>query len=971
MLASESPISIVSFDQDGQVTFVSDWHLKKFTKGQLVPEFFLNRKVWELPGLVSSGVAERARRILSGEDLHIEEVHVPRNSIGEEVYQSMRGVPLRRGGEIIGGILIREDITERMRAEEALQKRLVALTRPLDSLEGIAFEDLFNLADIQRLQDELAQATGVASIITRPDGIPITAPSNFCHLCVNIIRKTEKGLANCITSDATLGRLCHSSPVIQPCLSSGLWDAATTIFVGDRHVANWMLGQVRDAEQTEAKMRAYAREIGADEDAMMEAFHAVPTMSREQFEKVVQMVSTLANQLSTIAYQNVQQARFITERKKAEAALRESEERFLLAMKASNDGLFDWNLETNEIYYSPAWKKMLGYEDHELPNDFSIWENNTDPEDARKSWELQKQLVSKQIDRFVLEFKMRHKDGHWVDILSRAEAIFSDSGKAVRIVGTHTDITERKWAEEELRASEQQHRLLVQNLHAGVVVHSPDTKIILANEQACILLGLSLDQMMGKTAIDPTWRFVREDETVIPFEEYPVNQIIASRQPVYGLVIGVNRPAIGDRVWLLANAFPELDTKGQLRQAVVTFVDITERKQAEAEREKLQAQLLQAQKLEAVGTLAGGIAHDFNNILGAVVGYSEMVRDDLPPDSPSIHDINQVIKASHRAKDLVKQILAFSRQVEDQKICMQPSLVVKEAITLLRSSLPTTITIHQDIDSDAGIILADPTQIHQVIMNLATNAFHAMETKGGTLTISVKRKVLSQDELDTEPDLQPGNFVQLLVRDTGGGISPEIRDKIFDPFFTTKEVGKGTGLGLSMVYSIVKSCHGGVACNSRMGEGTEFCILLPAEEGYVVQETNGSTTSVLQGNEHILLIDDEEMLIEMGQSMLERLGYHVTTRRTSLDALTTFKNQPDAFDLIITDQTMPGMTGVDLARRILQIRPNMPIILCTGYNSQVTEEIAQTAGIKGFAYKPVTKKEIGELIQRVLGERNL
>jgi CheY-like chemotaxis protein/two-component sensor histidine kinase len=296
---------------------------------------------------------------------------------------------------------------------------------------------------------------------------------------------------------------------------------------------------------------------------------------------------------------------------------------------------------------------------------------------------------------------------------------------------------------------------------------------------------------------------------------------------------------------------------------------------------------------------------------------------------------------------------------------MHPAVIVKEAITLLRSSLPSTITIQQDIDPDAGIILADPTQMHQIVMNLATNAFHAMEVKGGTLTISLRRRILSQEDLTTEPELQPGAFVQLSIRDTGEGILPEIRERIFDPFFTTKEVGKGTGLGLSMVYSIVKSSGGSIICDSRVGEGTEFRVILPVVEGHAVQE-NGLPDLTPHGKEHILFIDDEEMLVELGKTMLERLGYHVTTRRSSLDALNTFHNQPDAFDMVITDQTMPGMTGVDLARRILQLRPGMPIILCTGYSSQISEETAKAAGIKGFAYKPLAKKDIGELIRKVL-----
>jgi CheY-like chemotaxis protein len=244
-----------------------------------------------------------------------------------------------------------------------------------------------------------------------------------------------------------------------------------------------------------------------------------------------------------------------------------------------------------------------------------------------------------------------------------------------------------------------------------------------------------------------------------------------------------------------------------------------------------------------------------------------------------------------------------------------------------------------------------------------------MEVKGGTLTISLRKKNLSQNDLTSLSELQPGTFVQLSIRDTGPGIPPDIRDRIFDPFFTTKEVGTGTGLGLSLVYSIIKSCHGAIVCESRVGEGTEFRILLPTVEGPSVEE-KGSTDLIPLGEERILLIDDEEMLLELGQAMLIRLGYCVTTRSNSLDALTTFQNQPEAFDLVITDHTMAGMTGVDLARRILQIRPDMPIILCTGYSSQISENKAKTAGIKGFAYKPLAKKEIGELIRKVLDRNN-
>jgi PAS domain S-box-containing protein len=416
---------------------------------------------------------------------------------------------------------------------------------------------------------------------------------------------------------------------------------------------------------------------------------------------------------------------------------------------------------------------------------------------------------------------------------------------------------------------------------------------------------------------------------------------------------------------LSVSATPVL-LKGR-RHVNVAITDITEHKHAEEERKKLQIQLQQAQKMEAIGTLAGGIAHDFNNILGAILGYAEMVQEDSPVGSMLRKDIDQVVKASHRAKDLVKQILAFSRQTETDQIPLQPEIIIKEALKMLRSSLPTTIDIQQDIDPEAGLILADPTQIHQVMVNFCTNAFHAMEETGGTLTISLKKKTLSKADLANEPHVQPGDFVQLSISDTGPGIAPEIQAKMFDPYFTTKEVGKGTGMGLAIIHGIAKSYNGFVTCHSQLGEGTVFQVYLPVIADPTLHEIETAPSDLTQlGNEHILFIDDEEILVEMGQAMLERLGYRVTVRKSSIDALNTFQNQPDQFDLVITDQTMPGMTGSDLARRMLQIRPGMPIILCTGYSTLISEEKARGLGIKGFAMKPLAKKDIAALIRKVL-----
>jgi len=389
--------------------------------------------------------------------------------------------------------------------------------------------------------------------------------------------------------------------------------------------------------------------------------------------------------------------------------------------------------------------------------------------------------------------------------------------------------------------------------------------------------------------------------------------------------------------------------------------------QEQKRRAQLEEGLIQAQKMEAIGTLAGGIAHDFNNILGAILGYAEMARDDSAPGSQMEQDLDQIILAAERAKNLVKQILTFSRHTEMDRIPLRPAIILKETVKLLRSSLPTTIDINQDIDEDTGFILADPTQIHQIIMNLSTNAFHSMEETGGVLSFSLKKKTLTDEELANEPHLKQGDFLELSVVDTGAGIAPEIQDKIFDPYFTTKDVGKGTGLGLAIVRGIVKSYGGIVSCRSQVGVGTVFQIVLPTMKGEMTS-VEESQELIPTGNERIYFIDDEKVLADMSRIMLERLGYKVTVGTSSVEALAIFKDNPDAFDLVITDQTMPGMTGIDLARRMMEIRPNLPVILCTGYSSTLSEEKIASMGIKGFAFKPLAKRDIAVVIRKVLEE---
>jgi nitrogen-specific signal transduction histidine kinase/CheY-like chemotaxis protein len=381
---------------------------------------------------------------------------------------------------------------------------------------------------------------------------------------------------------------------------------------------------------------------------------------------------------------------------------------------------------------------------------------------------------------------------------------------------------------------------------------------------------------------------------------------------------------------------------------------------------KLEKQLVQAQKMEAIGTLAGGIAHDFNNILSAIMGYSELALIEAPKEKQLYDNVQKVLYASHRAKDLVQQILTFSRKSEEEKAPVQISHLVKEALKFLRSSIPTTIEIREKIAEEIGIINANPTQMYQVIMNLCTNASYAMQKEGGILEVSLKNIDLDSHFAAQYPDIDPGKYLRLTVSDTGEGIAPEIMERIFEPYFTTKEKGVGTGMGLSMVHGIVKGHGGMVTVYSEPGKGSTFYVYIPLIQEEVKRPEIDEDAPIPTGTEHILFIDDEPVLADLGKQMLERLGYEVTSRTSSVEALELFKAQPDRFDLVVTDMTMPNMTGDRLACELMKIRPDIPIIICTGYSERITEEKTKRIGIKALVMKPYVTKDLASIVRKVI-----
>lgn len=400
--------------------------------------------------------------------------------------------------------------------------------------------------------------------------------------------------------------------------------------------------------------------------------------------------------------------------------------------------------------------------------------------------------------------------------------------------------------------------------------------------------------------------------------------------------------------------------------------EIAERRQAQATNRKLTQQLQQAQKMEALGTLAGGVAHDFNNLLTAIIGYTELAQLQgtnhcEKTGCPVTTDLGKVLEASNRAKELVQQILTFSRKQDYEKKPLSVRSVVTEALRLLRSTLPNSIKIHETLTQENDVILANATQLHQILINLGTNAHHAMEKTGGTLAIEVERtELLPSDEKVEHLQLTPGFYLRLRVCDNGCGMERSVVDKIFDPYFTTKTKGRGTGMGLAVVHGIVKHHHGHINVYSEPGKGTTFVIYFPElnEKAPTNKQRHGGETH--RGTERILLVDDEPSIANMQLRLLESLGYKVTAVTDAPTALELFLSTPDSYDIVMTDMTMPKLNGAELAQHILKLRPEFPIILCTGFSELINEEKADAIGIKAFAMKPLVRKTVANILRKVL-----
>ncbi len=514
---------------------------------------------------------------------------------------------------------------------------------------------------------------------------------------------------------------------------------------------------------------------------------------------------------------------------------------------------------------------------------------------------------------------------------------------------------------EKTKENEKRLQLLIDNLPALISYVNSEERYVLVNRAFVESFDLKHDHIIGKRM-----------ETILGKKIYNkvnsyIGKALSGKSGHFELSIATKKKGTK---WYEINYVSETNPQGIVNGFYSLIIDSTEKKQAEEEKTKLKDRLRQAQKMEAIGTLSGGIAHDFNNILSGIFGYSQLADIHINDPERAREYISKIVGGAQRASSLIQQILAFSRQTKYSKQPLSFFILTKEVLRLIRSTIPSNIAIKEVLNTRA-MILADSTQIHQVIMNLCTNAYHAMGDDGGLLTVGLDEVLLTTNQMPRELNLVPGKYLKLEVCDTGPGIDHQIKEKIFDPYFTTKSIGKGTGLGLAVVDGIVKKHNGFIKLKTKLGVGTTFQIYLPAIEDELAcaDVSKKEEEELSTKTEKIMLVDDEPAILETLKAILSRQGYEVSTFNNGESALQVFADNSTEFDLIITDMTMPQMTGDKLSREVLKIREEIPIIICTGYHENFSEEEAIRAGIKKYLQKPVIGKELPKIIRDLLNTK--
>jgi PAS domain S-box-containing protein len=622
--------------------------------------------------------------------------------------------------------------------------------------------------------------------------------------------------------------------------------------------------------------------------------------------------------------------------------------------------VWDWDVATGQVYHDEHWKKMLGYGEGELGDTINAWLALVHPDDLAENETAVHEHFAQHTPFYQHELRMRAKDGRWRWILDRGKVVArAADGRALRMVGTHSDITERKLLEERLHKSEELTSEVSRLAQIGGWEIDLGASRITWNEGTRRIH--EVDDTFQPT-LESAWQF-------FPPESLAVVQSALSNAtpaaPSFDLVVQL-LTARGRRRWVRMLGHGEF-RNGKAVSVHGAIQDVTAQRESEEARRQLETQLFQAQKMETLGTLAGGIAHDFNNLLTGIIGYHELAADSVPEDHPARMCLNEARNASLRARELVEQILTFGRQsTSTEHGSVDLAMVIEEARRFLRSTLPANISIEVHCAPDSGPVLADATQIYQVILNLGSNAGHAMRHHGGLLRISLEPTEITPDLAMTLGGPAANSYVRLSVSDTGHGMDESTRRRIFDPFFTTKNTREGTGLGLAVVHGIVRSHRGAIDVESTPGTGATFHVYLPTASAENPTADAIDTTSPRGEGEYVCVVDDEEVVGSCTKLVLESKGYQTLIFASAEECLKEIQANPTRCAVLVTDQTMPGMQGTELAASMRKLNPALPIVIMSGYFSKISPQALDELGQVELLAKPFTTDELAHAVHRAL-----
>jgi len=843
-----------------------------------------------------------------GRDTYEIEHRVVRKSNNEVRIVHEKCEHIRDGsGKIIHSVGMVHDITERKRTEEAILRAKEEWERTFD-----AVPDLVTILDndyrIVRVNKAMADRLG------------LTSEQCIGLKCYEAVHGASQPAALCPHALTRQSGQQHIAEIHEPRLEGDFLVSTTPL----RDVQGQLTGSVHVARDITERKQA--------EEALQKAHDELEIRVQERTSELKGVVQALQDEMA--------------ERTQAEEALRGASAYTRNLIESSLDPLVTINAAGKVTDANKAAELVTGASrDQLVGSDFS--EYFTEPDKAREGY--QKVFSEGSVRDYPLA--IRDTSGHITEVLYNATVYKNETGEVQGVFAAARDITAQKSAEQErlrlIAAIEQSNESIVITDDAGEILyvnpafeHINDYRPLeaLGKNYFDIVLGDGRDKGFKKKLANILGKgLIWEDHLIRKKKDDTSYELDVTISPVR-------------------------EQSGRIINYSIIERDVTH----EA---ILERHLRQQQKMEALGTLAGGIAHDFNNILMPIMINTELSLYDAPEASPITQYLNTALQAAQRGQELVKQIIAFSRQKEQERSPIRITPVIKETLKFLRASLPQHIEISENFAVESGMILADPTQIHQVLMNLCNNAVHAMRGKGGVLEVNLADVEVDAHMLARHLDLKPGPYLKLVVSDTGHGMDQELIKRIFDPFFTTKKPGEGTGMGLAVVHGIVKRHEGAIITYSEPGKGTTFHVFFPRIQGLVEQEQL-TLDDIPTGDERILLVDDEEVQVRSGRHLLERLGYTVTTATDSLEALELFRAQPEAFNLVVTDQSMPGLTGIQLAEQLMQTRPGIPIILCTGFSEVVDGKEAKARGIQEFMMKPFSARQLAETIRRILGGRD-